>query len=449
MLASPSVFKLLKFAGPLLLAVWSLSYFFSYEAAYHGVVRTFKDEEKLFIADFLEHEIDGKLDGIGISELCASKRWTPGLMLSCEPVPGGISQVKNAHLNCIRFAMEMGAALITPRIVKRHEKDITIIAPPVGGGPQRGEPLDYLFDFDHMNQTLSKYCPQMKIYKSLDDLYDVPAVHKAHPISLQAVGAHLINGSVIESTSILGEQIKNFTEKAVPKEKWTTPIRFHLPITNWAFRTANETESFAQSFGRILRPREDARRLSAAVLFSLHKEFGLNLDPRKGVKADSYVGIHLRTEPDAGNLFPTYENQAAYLLDYATISKVPVAFVATGASEQNITSFAARAKDFNVTVVLKKNLLRDQELDLFNTLTFDQRALVDYEIMLRAGLVAGPSESSFAWNLALRRKGISKAPTALNTTAVYPNSHVHYHDSLSTIFGRSEKGMVFKETIWP
>jgi len=108
MLDSSNVSRLLKYALPLLITVWTLKYLFSSESAYTNVTRKFKDEKELFISDFLEHEIDGELDGTGIAELCGNKEWTPGLMLSCDPVPGGVGLVKNGHLNCIRFAIEMG-----------------------------------------------------------------------------------------------------------------------------------------------------------------------------------------------------------------------------------------------------------------------------------------------------------------------------------------------------
>lgn len=115
MLDSSNVSQVLKYALPLLITVWSLKYLFSYEAASAGVAevsRKFKDERELFISDFLVHEIDGEMDGSGLSELCASKKWTPGLILTCDPVPGGLSVVKNAHLNCIRFAIEMGGEFL-------------------------------------------------------------------------------------------------------------------------------------------------------------------------------------------------------------------------------------------------------------------------------------------------------------------------------------------------
>lgn len=111
MLASTQLFNLLKFAVPLIVIIWTIAYFTTSPSTYREYLRKFKDEKKLFISDFLEHEIDGQFDGSSITELCKRKTWTPGLFLSCDSPAGGLGMVKNAHLTCIRFAIEMGGML--------------------------------------------------------------------------------------------------------------------------------------------------------------------------------------------------------------------------------------------------------------------------------------------------------------------------------------------------
>lgn len=108
MLASPRLAQLVKLAIPFLVTLWLLRSAISSRSAYEGVVRHFQDEKEAFLADFLRHEVDGDFDGHGIAELCAAKPWIPNVILSCDPPAGGPAVVKNAHLNCIRMAMEMG-----------------------------------------------------------------------------------------------------------------------------------------------------------------------------------------------------------------------------------------------------------------------------------------------------------------------------------------------------
>lgn len=84
---------------------------------YDEILRTFQDEKQLFVDNILKDEVGGDLDGSALGRLCSSKTWFPeshGIILSCEPVPGGIGEVKNGQLNCIRFAIEIGGESSSP-----------------------------------------------------------------------------------------------------------------------------------------------------------------------------------------------------------------------------------------------------------------------------------------------------------------------------------------------
>jgi len=94
MLTPTRLIQLLKVVGPFVLALWLLGSIISSRTAFDGLARHFQDEKELFVSDFLTHEIDGPFDGHSISELCASKQWTQGLILSCEPPAMGFSQVR-------------------------------------------------------------------------------------------------------------------------------------------------------------------------------------------------------------------------------------------------------------------------------------------------------------------------------------------------------------------
>ncbi|KAK4193371.1 hypothetical protein QBC35DRAFT_103975 [Podospora australis] len=450
-MSTPRLVQLLKFGAPVLILVWSIAYLFSNRApVYNGVVRHFKNEKDLFISDFLEHEIDGRLDGSGIAKLCESKKWTPGLVLSCDPQAGGFGQVKNAHLNCIRFAIEMGAELVLPRVIKRDVKNIAMVRPSNGNAPYIGESLDYFFDREHLNQTLAEHCPQLKLYHSMDDLWNVPEVADPRKISLQEIGVSLTNGSVVEDMGSLPKEIQAYIDEMEPAEERQNPIRFKANVINWAFPTSYDSPELARNFGRILRVRKDARLLSTLALYHMQQRFGMDLDPKKGIKHSKFVGAHLRTEADARQMFLPFEVQTQNLLDFITNTTTNLAFIATGDTPDRLKTFSRRARDVNVTAVFKEDLLEDEPegLELLDQLSWDQKALVDYEIMLRSGLMVGVGESSFSWNIALRRSalpGASEDPTMLT------NTDIQYQDRYSTILGssRSEKASVLQATIWP
>lgn len=454
MLASSQVFHILKFAAPLLIICWTTYYFSTSTTAYTQVLRKFKDEKELFISDFLEHEVDGVFDGSGITAVCTNRTWTPGLFLSCESPPGGLAVVKNAHLNCIRFAIEMGAELILPGIVPRNEHDISKISP-VSKAPIHGNDLDYFFDAGHLNRSMTTYCPQLRLHRSINDLWEVPSLLQAIKIEIGEVGIELdeTNKMIISHPEAVSALLTKYINTKSPPRDRKHPVHFKMKPVNFIWPTNHDGPAFARHFGRVLRIRTDARRIAAAALFNLHKRFSLDIDPRHALSTEkSFVGVHLRTEKDTLALteFPVYEEQASYYLDDAVGYNATVIYLATGASEQNITSFVDRAMDFGITTVLKEDILDPEDVSVLKKFTYDQKSLVDYEIMLRAGLMTGTSESPFAWNLAMRRGNAFRHGAVVEEEGKSDlGSYREYRDKYSTIFGKSKKGPVFQATIWP
>jgi hypothetical protein len=344
------------------------------------------------------------------------------------------------------------AELILPEIVRRDSRDLKKVAPD-SHGPIKGEPLDYFFDTDYLVQTLGTHCPQMKVHRSLDDLWNVYGLLDPVTIRVSEGGVPTVNGSVLAKPHSWGRQLHQYLDQKKPLATRRYPLRVHLEIPAlYTWPAAADLPDVARNFGRLLRVRTDARRLAASVLFSLSRRFRLRLDPRVGHQpaTASFVGVHLRTEDDiAGDpQFPAYVTQAAYYFNYLVTSKASVAYLATGATAENVTSFADRARDFNVTVVTKKDILDGAELAQLEAMSWDQRALVDYEVMLRAGLVTGTSVSGFAWNLAVRRsyafgKGPEKVPAA-------DSPNLQWKDDYTALWGSPNvRAEAMRLATWP
>lgn len=78
---------------------------------YADLFRQFRDQRAVFINDFLNHDVNGGFKGDGLADLCSTKKWTPGLLLTCDAIPGGVADVKNGVLTCLRIAIEMGGTI--------------------------------------------------------------------------------------------------------------------------------------------------------------------------------------------------------------------------------------------------------------------------------------------------------------------------------------------------
>jgi hypothetical protein len=61
-----------------------------------------------FIQAVLDNEIDGDFDPTAMREVCASKKWNDQLIFVCGAPQGGLGNIRNVFLTCVRYAIEAG-----------------------------------------------------------------------------------------------------------------------------------------------------------------------------------------------------------------------------------------------------------------------------------------------------------------------------------------------------
>jgi hypothetical protein len=330
------------------------------------------------------------------------------------------------------------AELIVPETLHRNSK-----------ASGRGDTLDYFYDKQHFNWSLSTYCPQMKLYWSIDDLYNTPMGNPL-PLSANDMGMDLIHESILMNPWNFLNRFRDYFEmKSNPKTR-TWPFKFNVGTTLYTWPSSHDPSDFVRNFGRILRIRTDARQLAASATLNLQKVLKTSDSPnlkKGGLKG--FVAIQLRTEKDGPGLgFPPLEEQTAYYLDYIVQSQYSLAYLAPGSSKEDTAAFIKKAREVDITVLTKKDLLDPVELQYLAKLTADQQALVDYEVMLRADLTAGACESAFAWNVALRR---AAAAGLVGGSPLIPQTgHVRWQDRKSVVMGKDvDKNMNMQLGIWP
>lgn len=364
-----------------------------------------------------------------------------------------------------------------------HERSHADISNLQGGQTSKGLSLDYMFSSQYLVTSLHTHCPQLQVHDSLDALYDKPSL--LQPLSLtlnQLTDAFTtvddIPTTILASPGSLRAQFTAFMDRELPPEKRRYPVRVHLGNTLFVWPTFNETTgaTFRADFGKLLRVRDDIKVLAASALWNLAQTHAIALpNPHTGFAAagEGFVGVHLRTEKDArdrAGLWPPYRDQVPYYFDFlqnhtavaAAGSTRRVVFLATGltAKDDDVKQFRARAADLNATVVVKRDLLDAAELSALKGLSWDQRALLDYEILLQAETVLGIVESSFAWDIALRRglaygMGGSEAFVAKPGgeafgSGVYEKAElVMWKDRWSRLFGKADRAVSMYLGSWP
>jgi hypothetical protein len=94
-------------------------------------------------------------------------------------------------------------------------------------------------------------------------------------------------------------------------------------------------------------------------------------------------------------------------------------------------------------VTHKFELLKGQDREELEKLKWDQRALVDFLVLIKAQEFAGVGHSSFSWNVALKREHIGEGPV----------KHGKWEDSLwrdglSTLYGVRESYVDSAGCMW-
>jgi hypothetical protein len=305
----------------------------------------------------------------------------------------------------MRYAISAGASVVIPSIVVRNSSDISKI--------RTGEKTDlsYMFDVQHFLDSMRLSCPSMKIYPSINHVKNFEKTSARNIISL-------IPESLVEEVPKTGlsnpsawrGQFYTWLEQFSSTEV-TGPMIVNLGRSYLTYPIYSDGESFAVTFGSILKFRSDIRVLATKTLQALSETHSLSLDLTKKIIPNAFFGAHLRTEKDAVEgwpapdwLYSRYETQSRLYLAQVPRSNSSLIYVASGDLNE-VAKFALDASNSpgNLTVTTKFNLLKEKDLEELQALKWDQQGLVDFLVMLKASDFAGIGHSSFAWNVALKR----------------------------------------------
>ncbi|KAJ4391820.1 hypothetical protein N0V93_005440 [Gnomoniopsis smithogilvyi] len=395
-----------------------------------------------------------------LARVCAeTTKWTPGLVFMCDNNSGGIGNIRNFILTCLRYAIEAGATGITmPTIQTRSQDKLSDLF--------KGKklPFSYFFDEEHFRRNFTAACPKITIYSTPED---IPGFER-HSEQLEQKGPARQPWDMITPNNLgqrggcdqrdlnrhvdlFGPRFRDWLDErqekvSLPSVTASSPklIRFNWGV-QWTFPVYRDGPEFVATFGGLLRFREDILELgmetAAAMEIVAHESEG------------SFVGMHLRTENDALRGWPSFEEQSrAYLSKAAGLTPSPrYAYLATGNATEaaKLTSLALKEK---LRVVTKHELLAEpnnEELRRrLDSLSWDQQALVDFVVLLQAEYFVGVSPSSFSMNVALKRHlkedGLYTRPWKIG---------VEEGDGRSSLVGRYDyywdDWLFMYESLWP
>jgi hypothetical protein len=384
-------------------------------------------EDSEFLRQAMNVEYPTPINYTSIQEVCNRNpsNFRSGLLFSCEEQHGGVGMLRNQMLRCIRYAIHGGGAIVIPSMSKRNPKDISDIE------TKHEVPLEYLFDREAFIKHLTEGCPGMLLY---DRAEDFPSYEQRAGKPLSLVGSQFEPDHPRTGLTKTREW-RRFFDEWLDQQKVQispeAPVHIKLEQSYLEYPVRDDGDAFAYEFGKILSFRQDCVALAAKVLLELKRQFSLPIDPSQAINPDTFYGAHLRLEKDAVEAWDPEEwrysrMDVQFQEQYQNLERtnLSVVYVASGnrtvvdlfaeylgrriAEDSNLSPEKGGARNRNVTVVTKYDLLKGHDRRRLNDLTFDQLALVDFLIMFKSSAFMGVAYSSFPWTVALRRHELSK-----------------------------------------
>jgi len=323
--------------------------------------------------------------------------------------------------------------------------------------------MSYLFDMEYFFDSWKLACPQIQAVFSDSEVPNLPSSDSSPHLFPGDVKKFEMRKYLIVDSTGWREAFDIWLAKNAPSISAETPVRVwqNLVLAQWN-REAHPPE-FANSFPRLFRYPTQTRRLAASALWSLGGKLGRpvvsstilyplaplsssmvnSLGPHRLVN-NGFLGAHMRVAADAAAAgWPGYEAQAPFYIAEAKRLNLTTIYLATGSVEHR-ERFRVDAAREGLGIIVKEDLLDEKELADLQNLTWDQQALVDFDVLMHSTWFYGFVRSSFSWSLALRRSTLPEAGTASEVTKM---SKDEYRDNISAIVGRYDN--INPEGLWP
>jgi GDP-fucose protein O-fucosyltransferase len=391
-----------------------------------------------------DYNFNGEYVGWPLERVCKESEFTPGLVFVCDNNSGGIGNIRNFILTCIRYAIDAGASgLILPKIQRRSEEELSNLF------STTFQPFEYFFNEQHFRDSMGKHCPQMVIYNELTDIPNHEQnmeIKEFYPkdlnVDLDGCDGRGVNRHLDMFRSKFYAWLKK--RRRIPTAEEPVSIRFKW-ATFFEWPIYRDGPEFATTFGDLLRIRPDIAELAARTLSELSKFAGNPSLPEENKIDVPYLGVHLRTEADSLQMWPDYDMQSDGYLKQAELRGLKHAYLACGnASEAH--RFAGKAREeLNINVASKTDLLTGEDLKKLEDLSWDQQALVDFLVLTKSTHFTGCSFSSFTMNVAFKRH--------LMTGGINTRQWKSPGDEFTTLVGRFDSWygdwMFMYECMWP
>ena len=140
-----------------------------------------------------------------------------------------------------------------------------------------------MFDLDHFVTSFTEACPQVHLYQQESDLSHLPSASNATVCEAHALSKyhHPVATTLIDRPAEWRSGFDAWLKDTAPPFSAAEPTIIAISAQLLRFPFSYDEPAFVATFGRLLKIREDIRRLAATVLYSMSKKYHLNLDVSK------------------------------------------------------------------------------------------------------------------------------------------------------------------------
>ncbi|PNS18037.1 hypothetical protein CAC42_3996 [Sphaceloma murrayae] len=400
-------------------------------------------EVEPFVARWLKTNVGDTSSGSSLDHLCHQRgtKWQPNLIINVDDANGGIGNIRGNILDFLYFAISTGSSILLPTFAARSSSDLSALF-------DHRAPFSAFFDEDHFISSLRSACPELHIYSS-DTALTLPALPERYtPTSMRSD----LNPSDTPSSSTSNFHAWLSAQNlSLPPP---TPTLINLGRTLWdGPDTFSLPAPIRRDFGSLLRPPLHIRRLAGVTTHALARRHGLNLLPSAARHPSAFLGAHLRTEPDAvkagftsAGHHANFSAQTDAYVAQARRAGLRVIYAASG-DKKDLELFRRKAwEGHGLNVTSKADLLEGHDAEELEALSWDQRALVDWEVLLRSSLFGGFVKSSFSFNIAITRAAVGEREGRVveerwwevDPATLWERDEMAWRDRWSTIWGRDE-----------
>lgn len=345
--------------------------------------------------------------GWPLARVCQETSWTSGLVFVCDNNSGGIGNIRNFILTCVRYAIEAGATgLVMPQIRTRSVENLSALM-------KEYREFDYFFNEDHFRAGLTTHCPEITIYNKTEDIPNLKGPPQHQMITPRKFGLRggCDQKDLNRHADLFGTRFHEWLSEGSTKFKLPAVSHNHprtIRLTwgvQWDWPVYRDGPEFVATYGGLLKFRDDILDLGRTANSAMQKFAAASGQSKDSGGQARFVGFHLRTESDALGGWPNFTDQTAAYLRESSHRGFKAGYLATG-NETEASKFTAEASSqYQMQVITKHDLLKDYPKDLkaLQDLSWDQQALVDYLVLLGGDYFLGVSPSSFSMNVALKR----------------------------------------------